>query len=254
MNHNNIQFERLLNIMDELREKCPWDKKQTFESLSHLTIEETYELCDAITAKDTKGIKEEVGDLFLHLVFYAKILHEKENISVGNILESLNEKLISRHPHVFETKAELTEEEVKQNWEKLKLKEGRKSIYSGVPLSLPSVVKAYRIQDKAAQVGFDWDIYSKVREKLTEEILEFDDAVTSGNQLEIEEELGDLMFTMVNLARFLKIDPERALQNTNTKFINRFQYIENNAPKPVNELSLEEMEALWIEAKNSNKV
>lgn len=247
------EFNRLLNIMEELREKCPWDKKQTFESLSHLTIEETYELCDAIIKNDTKGIKEEVGDLFLHLVFYAKILKENEGIEIDDILKAINDKLIHRHPHVFESQKELTEDEVKQNWEQLKLKEGRKSIYSGVPLSLPSVVKAFRIQDKAAQVGFDWDAYQKVREKLSEEILEFDEAVQSKNIEHIEEELGDLMFTMVNLSRFLKIDPERALQNTNAKFIQRFQYIEDNALKPIHELSLDEMEALWIEAKSSNK-
>lgn len=243
------EFKRLKEIMDLLREKCPWDQKQTFESLSHLTIEETYELYDALMEKDEKHIKEEVGDLFLHLVFYSKLLNESSNIELADVLQSINDKLVYRHPHVFEHDNPISEEMVKQNWEKLKLKEGRKSVLEGVPKSLPSIVKGWRIQEKAAQVGFDWENYSQVREKLTEEIIEFDEAIQSNNTEHIEEELGDLFFTLINMARFLKIDPEIAVQKANQKFIKRFQYIENNAKKPINELTLNEMELLWQQGK-----
>lgn len=249
-----VQFTRLLDIMDDLRERCPWDRKQTFESLSHLTLEEVYELYDAILAGDRTNIQEEIADIMLHLVFYTKILHEENaDITIDSILKKGNEKLIHRHPHVYDAETELTEIEVKQNWEKLKLQEGRKSIFSGIPLSLPSVVKAFRIQDKAAHTGFDWADYEQVRDKLTEEVTEFDEAVTMGQKEKIEEELGDLFFTLVNLARFLKIDPEMALQKTNQKFITRFQYIETHAPKPLHEMTLEEMESLWVEAKTQRK-
>jgi XTP/dITP diphosphohydrolase len=229
--------------------KCPWDQKQTFESLSHLTIEETYELYDALMEKDAKHIKEEVGDLFLHLVFYSKLLHESSNIELADVLKSINDKLVFRHPHVFEHDNPISEEMVKQNWEKLKLKEGRKSVLEGVPKSLPSIVKGWRIQEKAAQVGFDWENYSQVREKLTEEIIEFDEAIQSNDMEHVEEELGDLFFTLINMARFLKIDPEKAVQKANQKFIKRFQYIENHAEKPINELTINEMESLWQKGK-----
>lgn len=235
--------------MDDLREKCPWDRKQTFESLSHLTVEEVYELYDAVMQKDDENLKEEIADIMLHLVFYTKILNEKDGTTIEDILRKGNEKLIARHPHVYDETQNLSVDEVKENWEKLKLKEGRKSVFSGVPLSLPSVVKAYRIQDKAAHMGFDWSQYEQVRDKLTEEINEFDEAVASGDTGHIEEELGDLFFTLVNLSRFLKVDPEMAFQKTNQKFISRFQYIEEKASKPLTEMSLEEMEALWVEAK-----
>jgi XTP/dITP diphosphohydrolase len=243
------EFKRLKEIMDLLRVKCPWDQKQTFESLSHLTIEETYELYDALMEKDAKHIKEEVGDLFLHLVFYSKLLHESSNIELADVLKSINDKLVFRHPHVFEHNNPISEEMVKQNWEKLKLKEGRKSVLEGVPKSLPSIVKGWRIQEKAAQVGFDWENYSQVREKLTEEMNEFDEAIQSNDMEHVEEELGDLFFTLINMARFLKIDPEKAVQKANQKFIKRFQYIENNANKPINELTINEMEALWQQGK-----
>jgi len=237
--------------MDDLRERCPWDKKQTLESLSHLTLEEVYELYDAIVNNDTDNIKEEIADIMLHLVFYAKIMNEQDGTTIDDILKKGNEKLISRHPHVYGEKENLTETEVKENWEKLKLKEGRKSIFSGIPHSLPSVIKAYRLQDKAAHVGFQWDKISEVRDKLNEEITELDEAILSENTDKMEDELGDVLFSMINLSRYLKIDPELALQRTNQKFIKRFQYIENNAKKPLTDMSLEEMDALWNEAKKS---
>lgn len=243
------EFERLCQIMDELRAKCPWDQKQTLESLSHLTIEEVYELYDAIREGNTKNIKEEIADIMLHLVFYAKILNEQEGVTIEELLELGNEKLIQRHPHIYGNAIAETVEDVKKNWEINKLKEGRKSIFSGVPLSLPSVIKAYRIQDKAAQRGFDWPNYEQVRAKLNEEIIEFDEAIQGGNPESIMDEMGDLMFTMVNLARFLRVDPEMALQKCNAKFISRFQYIEDHATKPLEDMSLDEMEILWQKAK-----
>jgi XTP/dITP diphosphohydrolase len=250
MNQENVtQYLRLIEIMDTLREKCPWDRKQTFDSLSHLTIEETYELCDAILEGDMSHIKEELGDLFLHLVFYAKLLNEKEGITIEDILFSINEKLVYRHPHVFGEETDLTEDEVKQNWEKLKLKEGRKSVLQGVGKSLPSVVKAFRIQEKAAQVGFDWENIELVKAKIEEEAIELAEALETGNLHEIEDELGDVLFSYINLARKLQIDPEQALQKTNQKFIKRFQYIENNSHKSIDKMTLDEMEKLWQEAK-----
>lgn len=243
------EFNRLLTIMDDLREKCPWDQKQTLESLSHLTLEEVYELYDAILNKDTPNIKEEIADIMLHLVFYAKIMHEADGTTMNDILRKGNDKLVSRHPHVYGQKQDLTEKEVKENWEKLKLKEGRKSIFSGVPNSMPALIKAYRLQDKAAHVGFQWDKISEVRDKLNEEIAELDEAILSANQDKIEDELGDVLFTIINLSRYLKVDPELALQRTNKKFIDRFQYIETHAEKPLADMSLEEMDKLWVEAK-----
>jgi XTP/dITP diphosphohydrolase len=243
------EFNRLLQIMDDLREKCPWDQKQTLESLSHLTLEEVYELYDAILTNDTPNIKEEIADIMLHLVFYAKIMNENDGTTMDDILKKGNDKLISRHPHVYSEKQDLTEKEVKENWEKLKLKEGRKSIFSGVPKSLPALIKAYRLQDKAAHVGFQWDKISEVRDKMNEEIAELDEAIQLDNRDKIEDELGDVLFTIINYSRYLKIDPELALQRTNQKFIKRFQYIEDNANKPLANMSLEEMDVLWNEAK-----
>jgi XTP/dITP diphosphohydrolase len=243
------EFNRLLTIMNDLREKCPWDKKQTLESLSHLTIEEVYELYDAILENNLDNLKEEIADIMLHLVFYAKIINEKDGTSIEDILKKGNDKLISRHPHVYETTKDLSVEQVKENWENLKLKEGRKSILGGVPKSLPALVKAHRIQDKAAHVGFQWDEVKGVLDKLDEEISELKTSIQSGDQQDIEEEMGDVLFSMINLARYIKVDPELALQRTNQKFIQRFQYIEDHADKPLSDMTLEEMDKLWNEAK-----
>lgn len=244
-------FGRLLKIMDELREQCPWDKKQTLESLRHLTIEETYELADAILENNLDELKGEIGDIMLHMVFYAKIADEKGAFDIEDVLNFLCEKLIRRHPHIYgDTKVE-NEEQVKANWEKIKLQEGKKSILSGVPNSLPALVKAYRIQDKAKQVGFEWENKEQVFDKVMEEMQELQDEIYKNNQNQekIEEEFGDLMFSLINYARFLKVDPELALERTNRKFIKRFQYIEENAPKDLQEMTLEEMDALWNQAK-----
>ena len=237
--------------MDELREQCPWDKKQTLESLRHLTIEETYELADAILENNLDELKGEIGDIMLHMVFYAKIAEEKGAFDIEDVLNFLCEKLIRRHPHIYgDTKVE-NEEQVKANWEKIKLQEGKKSILSGVPNSLPAVVKAYRIQEKAKQVGFEWENKEQVFDKVNEEMAELQEVVYDENskQERLEEEFGDLMFSLINYARFLKVDPELALERTNRKFIKRFQYIEENAPKDLQEMTLEEMDALWNEAK-----
>ncbi len=246
-------FERLLGIMDDLREKCPWDKKQTMESLRHLTIEETYELTDAILAGNMAEIKKELGDVLLHIVFYAKIASETNDFTITEVLNSLSDKLISRHPHIYGDVEVKDEEEVKQNWEKLKLKEGNKSVLGGVPQSLPSVIKALRIQDKAAQVGFDWPQIKQVWDKVEEEIAELrEETVKENNQAKTEAEFGDLMFAMINLARHLNINPDDALEKTNLKFIQRFQYIEKSAEnqgKRITDLSLDEMEEFWQEAK-----
>jgi XTP/dITP diphosphohydrolase len=244
-------FGRLLKIMDELREQCPWDKKQTLESLRHLTIEETYELADAILENNLDELKGEIGDIMLHMVFYAKIADEQGAFDIEDVLNFLCEKLIRRHPHIYgDTKVE-NEEQVKANWEKIKLQEGKKSILSGVPNSLPALVKAYRIQDKAKQVGFEWENKEQVFDKVMEEMQELQDEVYESNQKQekIEEEFGDLMFSLINYARFLKVDPELALERTNRKFIKRFQYIEENAPKDLQDMTLEEMDALWNQAK-----
>lgn len=243
------EFSRLLTIMNDLREKCPWDKKQTLESLSHLTIEEVYELYDAILEGNIENLKEEIADIMLHLVFYAKILNEQDGTTIDNILHKGNEKLIQRHPHVYNNAENLSVEQVKENWEKLKLKEGRKSIFSGIPKSLPSVIKAYRLQDKAAHVGFQWDKIEEVQDKLQEEMDELHQAIRSDKLDAIEEEMGDVLFSLINLSRYLKIDPELALQRTNQKFIRRFNYIEENVTKPLTEMKLEEMDTLWNDAK-----
>ena len=246
-------FERLLVIMDELREGCPWDKKQTIDSLRHLTIEETYELADAILEKDMEGLKGELGDLFLHLVFYSKIASETNEFDVADVLNTVCDKLVHRHPHIYGDVDVQDEEEVKRNWEKLKLKEGKKSVLEGVPKSLPAMVKASRIQDKAKGVGFDWEKPEQVWEKVEEEMSEFKEEVEANKSKEkIEEEFGDLMFSMINYARFLDIDPETALEKTNKKFIKRFTYLEsksNDLGKQLSDMSLEEMDVFWEEAK-----
>lgn len=246
-------FSRLLDIMDELRAKCPWDKKQTLESLRHLTIEETYELADAILDKDMQNIKKELGDLMLHIVFYAKIASESGNFDITEVMNSLCEKLIHRHPHIYgDVKAE-TEEQVKENWEKLKLKEGNKSVLSGVPVSLPSLVKASRIQDKAKAVGFDWENKDQVWNKVEEELNEFKAEIESGaDKSKVEDEFGDVLFSLVNYARFIDINPEDALERTNKKFIKRFTYIESEAKnmgKELDQMTLAEIDALWNKAK-----
>ncbi|MCD6544861.1 MAG: nucleoside triphosphate pyrophosphohydrolase [Flavobacteriaceae bacterium] len=245
-------FGKLLDIMDEIREKCPWDKKQTFESLRHLTIEETYELGDAILDNDIPEIKKELGDMLLHIVFYAKIASESKGFDIADVIQSINEKLVHRHPHVFGDLKIETEEEVAKNWEKLKLKEGRKSVLEGVPRSLPALVKASRIQDKAASAGFDWDNSEQVFEKVQEEIFELYHEVKENDQLKMEAEFGDVLFSMINYARFIKVDPESALERTNKKFIKRFQYLEKETKKQglqLSEMTLEEMDVYWTKSK-----
>jgi XTP/dITP diphosphohydrolase len=245
-------FNRLLDIMDDLREKCPWDKKQTFESLRHLTIEETYELGDAILNNDLQEIKKELGDVLLHIVFYAKIGSESNTFDIGDVAHSICDKLIDRHPHIYGDVVVADEEEVKQNWEKLKLKEGKKSVLEGVPKSLPALVKASRIQDKVKGVGFDWEEPHQVLDKVLEELQELQVEVASGNPEKIEAEFGDVLFSLINYARFLKINPEDALERTNKKFIKRFQYLEGKAAelgKPLVDMTLAEMDVFWEEAK-----
>jgi XTP/dITP diphosphohydrolase len=247
-----VAFERLLNIMDDLREKCPWDKKQTLETLRPLTIEETYELTDAISDGDLKGVKEELGDLFLHLVFYSKIGTEKGAFTVDDVLNGVCDKLIHRHPHIYGEVQVADEEEVKRNWEKLKMKEGKQSLLEGVPKSLPGLVKATRVQEKVKQVGFEWEHKSQVWDKVEEEITELKEAEVNGDIKEIEKEFGDVLFALTNYARFLDVNPDNALSITNQKFINRFQYIEKVATeegKDLNDMSLEEMEAIWVKSK-----
>ena len=241
-------FNRLLDIMDELREKCPWDKKQTLESLRHLTIEETYELADAILENDLHEIKNELGDVLLHLVFYAKIGSEKKAFDIGDVANAISDKLIARHPHIYGDVVVKDESEVKENWEKLKLKEGKNSVLEGVPKSLPALVKANRIQDKVAGVGFDWEEPSQVWEKVQEEITELNEEIKKGSKDSIESEFGDVLFSMINFARFIDVNPENALEKTNKKFINRFQYLEKAAKKEgkeLTEMSLSEMDVYW---------
>lgn len=241
-------FLKLVGIMDELREKCPWDNKQTIQSLRQLTIEETYELADSITEEDWKGIKEELGDLLLHILFYAKIGSEQSQFTLEEVMEGISAKLVSRHPHIYGDVAVKDEEEVKRNWEKLKLKEGKTSVISGVPKSLPAVVKAMRLQEKARQVGFEWENKMQVMEKVEEEMKELQEAVDMNDPSKIEEEFGDLVFSLVNYARFLQIDAENALEKTNKKFIFRFTKMEQIAAlngKPLHELTLSEMDAIW---------
>ena len=245
-------LDRLLTIMDELREQCPWDKKQTMESLRHLTIEEVYELGDAILEKDLVETKKELGDILLHIVFYARIGSETGDFDIADVANGICEKLISRHPHIYGDVKVANEEEVKQNWEKLKLKEGKKSVLEGVPASLPALVKASRIQDKVAGVGFDWEEPQQVFEKLKEELDELQHEININDKDKIEAEFGDVLFSVINYARFLKINPENALERTNKKFIKRFQYLEkksNEINKPLSEMSLSEMDIYWEEAK-----
>ncbi len=246
-------FERLLKIMEDLREKCPWDKKQTLESLRYLTIEETYELSDAIIENDLGELKGEIGDLMLHMVFYSKIASEKGAFDIADVLHGICDKLVHRHPHIYGDVTATTEEEVKSNWEKLKLKEGKTSVLQGVPKSLPAMVKASRIQEKARGVGFDWDEQSQVWDKVNEELQELQDEIEGkGSKEHIESEFGDVLFSMINYARFIGVNPEDALERTNKKFIQRFQYLEKGAKadnKDLSEMSLAEMDKYWNEAK-----
>ncbi len=246
-------LDRLLTIMDELREQCPWDRKQTFESLRHLTIEETYELADAILDKDHKAMEGELGDLLLHVFFYAKIGSESGAFDMGTVANAISEKLINRHPHIYGDLEVADEEEVKKNWEQLKLKEGKESVLSGVPKALPALIKANRIQDKVAGVGFDWEAPEQVFDKVKEELDELSEAVTLGQKQDIESEFGDVLFSMINYARFLGLDPEAALERTNKKFIKRFKYLEQQAKaqnKTLKSMTLEEMDVYWEQAKN----
>jgi len=246
-------FGRLLDIMDDLREKCPWDKKQTLQSLRHLTIEETYELGDAILENDLTEIKNELGDLLLHIVFYAKIGSETNDFDIADVANSISKKLIDRHPHVYGEVQVENEEDVKHNWEKLKLKEGKKSVLEGVPKSLPAMVKANRIQDKVAGVGFDWEESHQVFEKVKEELTELSNEIKKGDQQHIESEFGDVLFSLINYARFINVDPEGALERTNKKFINRFQYLEEAAKKEgkqLSDMSLSEMDVHWEKSKD----
>ncbi len=246
-------FDRLLTIMDELREQCPWDKKQTLQSLRHLTIEETYELGDAILDNNLTEVKKELGDLLLHIVFYAKIGSETKEFDIADVANEICEKLIHRHPHIYGDVEVENEEDVKRNWENLKLKEGKKSVLEGVPTSLPAMVKASRIQDKVAGVGFDWEEPYQVFEKLKEELEELQHEVKERHQDKIEAEFGDVLFSMINYARFLKVNPEDALERTNKKFVKRFQYLESKAKeknKSLNDMTLAEMDVFWEEAKN----
>jgi XTP/dITP diphosphohydrolase len=255
MNHKKDQLlaiDRLLTIMDELREQCPWDKKQTLQSLRHLTIEETYELGDAILDNNLEEVKNELGDLLLHIVFYAKIGSETNDFDIGDVANAISEKLISRHPHIYGDVKVANEEEVKQNWEALKLKEGKSSVLEGVPKTLPSLVKASRIQEKVAGVGFDWEEPQQVFEKVKEELEELQHEISDNNQDKMEAEFGDVLFSMINYARFLKVDPENALERTNKKFIKRFQFIEKKAKelnKSINDMTLAEMDVYWEQAK-----
>lgn len=245
-------FERLLNIMDELRANCPWDKKQTMETLRHLTIEEVYELGDAILENDLDEIKKELGDVLLHIVFYSKIGSETNAFDITDVCNSISDKLIERHPHIYGDVKVNDEEDVKRNWEQIKLKEGKKSVLEGVPNGLPALVKANRIQDKAAGVGFDWEKPQQVWEKVEEELHELQNEVQLNHVDKIEDELGDVLFSLVNYARFLKINPENALERTNKKFIKRFQFLEAKAKtlnKSLHDMTLAEMDVFWEEAK-----
>ncbi len=248
-------FEKLLNIMDELRKKCPWDKKQTFESLRNLTTEEVYELSDAIFNKKMNNIKKELGDILLHIVFYAKLGSEKNSFNIKDVIDALNEKLIFRHPHVFGKTDVQSAKEVEENWEQLKLKEkdGNKSVLSGIPKTLPACIKAFRIQDKARGVGFDWDKKEQVWDKVDEELTELKDEIKNNKQENIENEFGDLLFAVINAARLYGVHPEDALEKTNRKFIKRFSFLENNTLKKgknLKDMSLKEMDVLWDKAKN----
>jgi len=248
MNRLTEEFLRLVGIMDELREKCPWDREQTLETLRSMTIEETYELADAVTEKNWKGIREELGDLLLHILFYSRIGQEQQQFTLEEVIHGIAEKLIVRHPHIYGNVKVDNQEDVKKNWEKLKLKEGKKSILSGVPVSLPATVKALRLQEKARQVGFEWENKEQVWQKVEEETNELHAAVAKGERDKIEDEFGDLVFSLINYARFLRIDPENALERTNKKFIDRFTKMETEAlqqSKSLGEMTLEEMDAIW---------
>ena len=247
-------LERLRSIMDELRERCPWDKKQTIQTLRQQTLEEVYELADAITEENWTSLKEELGDVLLHIVFYSRIGTEQGHFTLDEVIEAICNKLVARHPHIYSNVVADSEALVKENWEKLKLKEGKKSILSGVPVALPAMIKALRLQEKTKQVGFEWDHVDQVKDKVDEELSELADAVGSGSQDKIEDEFGDVLFALVNYARFLRIDPEHALERTNKKFIRRFQQIETLAAaegKDLHDMSLEEMDAMWNLAKES---
>ncbi len=253
---NNSGLERLITIMNELREKCPWDKKQTIHTLRQQTIEETYELADAITEKDWKGIKEELGDLLLHVLFFSKIGEEQNQFTIQEVIDSVCEKLITRHPHIYGDTKVNDDEDVKRNWEQIKLKEGKQSVLSGVPKSLPAMIKAMRLQEKAKQVGFEWKTKEDVWEKIEEEKNELLDAVNSGNTDDIEEEAGDLFFSVINYVRFLNVDAENALEITNKKFIKRFIQMEEIAKtngKNLVDMSLKEMDEMWNEIKKQKK-
>ena len=246
-------FNRLLTIMDELRSKCPWDKKQTMESLMPLTIEETYELTDAILENDLKQIKGELGDLLLHIIFYSKIGSETNDFDIADVLNNVCDKLIIRHPHIYGDIEVINEDDVKQNWEKIKLQEGNRSVLDGVPKTLPALVKAIRIQDKVAGVGFDWESTEQVFQKVEEELDEFKKEVDRNDQNKMEDEFGDVLFSIINYARFLKINPESALERTNKKFIKRFKYLErqvNLKKLSLINMSIEEMNIIWEEAKS----
>jgi XTP/dITP diphosphohydrolase len=248
-------FARLLEIMDRLRAECPWDKKQTFETLRNLTIEETYELADALLEGDLEGIKEEIGDIMLHMVFYAKIAHEKGAFDIADALNAICEKLIQRHPHIYGNVQVQNEADVKRNWEQLKLASGKKSVLEGVPNALPALVKAYRMQEKAAQVGFEWDNKQDVWAKVKEELAEFEQATQNGiDPNTAEDEFGDILFALINYARWIDVDPETALERTNKKFKRRFEYIEAHAHAPLTDLSLAQMDALWDEAKKLERL
>ena len=245
-------LDRLLTIMDELREQCPWDKKQTMQSLRHLTIEETYELGDAILDNDLNEVKMELGDVLLHIIFYSKIGSETNDFDIADVANAICDKLVNRHPHIYGDVKVLNEDDVKRNWEQIKLKEGKKSVLEGVPRSLPALVKANRIQDKVAGVGFDWEEPQQVFEKVQEELGELQEEVQKGDIEKIEAEFGDVLFSMINYARFLGVNPENALERTNKKFIKRFQYLENSAKeigKDMKDMTLEEMDIYWNKAK-----
>jgi XTP/dITP diphosphohydrolase len=252
MNINGEAFEKLVNIMNDLREKCPWDKKQTIQSLRQMTLEETYELTDAITENNWSSIKEELGDLLLHIVFYAKIAEEQNHFTMDEVIEGISKKLIHRHPHIYSDVKVENDEDVKRNWEKLKLKEGKKSVLSGLPKGLPALIKAMRLQEKAKQVGFEWENKEQVWEKVKEEEAELKEAMAEGDQNKIEEEFGDLVFSLVNFARFLNVDAENALEVTNKKFLKRFTQMEEKAMltgKDLNEMTLLEMDDIWNQIK-----
>lgn len=250
-------FGKLLTIMDELRAKCPWDKVQTFDTLRYLTIEEMYELSDAILEKDMQEVKKELGDLMLHLVFYSKIASEQNAFDIKDVLTSISEKLIRRHPHIYGDVVAKDAETVKNNWEKIKMTEGRESVLSGVPASLPAMVKAYRIQEKARGVGFDWDNVAQVWDKVQEELGELEYEKINGSHDKVEDEFGDLLFALINYARFININPEDALERTNRKFIKRFRYIEEKvreAGKSMHDMKLEELDVYWNEAKKKLEI